>query len=142
MSSQMSRENCARFLAGVHVGVMAVTDGERGPLTTPVWYLYEPGGEVRISTGKNSRKVSLLAQYGRLSLCVQDEKPPYRYVTVEGPVTIEAADLERDIRPLAYRYLGSHDGEQYIESIGGDMAADDEVVIRLCPEHWYSADYG
>jgi len=143
MSFAMSEEIREEFMAGVHVGVLAVADGGRGPLTTPVWYLYEPGGEVRFTTGKKSRKVKLLKQAGRFALCVQDEAPPYKYVTVEGPVTaIAAADLNRDVRPLAYRYLGQEAGEQHVQSIGGEAAADDEVVVRMRPERWYSADYG
>ena len=143
MSSTMSREGCKRFLAGLHVGVLAIADNGRGPLVTPVWYLYEPGGEVHISTARNSRKSRLLEYAGRLTLCVQDEAPPYKYVTIEGPIVrIEAADLERDVRPLAHRYLGKEGGDQYVKSIGGDSAADDEVLICMRPEHWYSADYG
>ena len=41
---------------------------------------------------------------GRVSLCAQDERPPYKYVTVEGPVVMEdATDAER--LELARRYL-------------------------------------
>ena len=43
---------------------------------------------------------------GRFSLCAQDERPPYKYVTVEGPFVIEdASDAER--LELARRYLGA-----------------------------------
>ena len=51
---------------------------------TMVWYSYEPGGEVRIITGRTSRKGKLLECAGRFSLCVQTETLPYKYVSVEG----------------------------------------------------------
>ena len=104
MSLTMTKEEREAFLADVHVGVISVAEDGHGPLTVPVWYSYEPGGEVRIITARASRKGKLLERAGRFSLCAQTETPPYKYVSVEGPiVAIEAADLERDRRPLATR---------------------------------------
>ena len=94
MSYAMSVAEREQFLAGVHVGVLSVDEGEggrgsRAPLAAPVWYDYEPGGLVSVITARGSRKGVALAAAGRMSLCAQDENPPYRYVTVEGPVEIE-----------------------------------------------------
>ena len=75
------------FLAGVHVGILSVDDPGRGPLTVPVWYAYEPGGTVDVITGGQSVKARRLRAAGRFSLCAQIETPPYRYVSVEGPIT-------------------------------------------------------
>ena len=42
----MSQAEREEFLAGVHVGVLSVGAGEgRAPITTPVWYSYQPGGQ-------------------------------------------------------------------------------------------------
>ena len=107
MSFAMTKQEREAFLADVHVGVLSVPEPGRGPLAVPVWYAYEPGGELRLVTGRTSRKGQLLARAGRVSLCSQTETAPYKYVSVEGPiVAIEAADLERDLRLLARRYLG------------------------------------
>ncbi len=143
MSSTMSREKSEAFLAGLHVGILAVAEEGRGPSATPVWYMYVPGGEVRISTQKTSRKLELIKKAGRFTLSVQLAESPYRYVTVEGPlVSLEPTDLERDLRPVAHRYLGEYNGDRYVESIGGDAAADNSILIRMRPERWFSADYG
>src|SRR5690348_6557227 len=102
----MTKEERETFLGELHVGVISIPEEGRGPLTVPVWYSYK-AGEVRISTGRVSRKAKLLNLDVRVSLCVQDEAPPYRYVSVEGLVIgMEPVDLERDLRPLAHRYLG------------------------------------
>src|SRR5690348_3289526 len=106
MATTMTREEREAFLAAVHVGVLSVAQEGRAPLTMPVWYSYTPGGEVHVITGATTRKAHALRAAGRFSLCVQSEAPPYSYVTVEGPVAaIEPVDLERDLRPLARRYL-------------------------------------
>src|SRR5262249_52349375 len=107
MSPIMTKVEREAFLAGVHVGIIGIADEGRGPLTVPIWYAYDAGGDLRIMTGTESRKGRLLTRAGRFSLCVQTETPPYKYVSVEGPiVSTEAADIERDLRPLARRYLG------------------------------------
>ncbi len=142
MSFVMSAEQREQFLAQVHVGVFAVEDNGRGPLAVPVWYLYDPGGEIIIWTGAKSRKARLLEKAGRFSFCVQDENPPYRFVSVEGPVTgIGPASLEELVRPLAVRYLGEEAAASYLESLGGARGVANDYAIRMRPERWYSADF-
>src|SRR5262249_42001404 len=94
MSFALSRKDREAFLAGTHVAVVSVTEAGRGPLTVPVWYRYQPGGEVRIITSGATRKIGLLRAAGRMSLCVQEEAPPFRYVSVEGPVTIQKSESD------------------------------------------------
>ena len=101
MSTAMTKQERESFLADLHVGIISVAEDGRGPLTVPIWYSYEPGGEVRVVTGGTSRKAQLLRTARRFSLCAQTETSPYKYVSVEGPiVAIEPANLERDRRPV------------------------------------------
>jgi nitroimidazol reductase NimA-like FMN-containing flavoprotein (pyridoxamine 5'-phosphate oxidase superfamily) len=142
MSLTMTPQEREDFLSAVHVGIIAISDGGRGPLAVPVWYTYEPGGELQLITGRGSRKGRLLAKAGRFSLCVQSEQPPYKYVSVEGPiVSTTPSDHERDRRPMARRYLGVTNGDRYIEETRTDPAYADNVVIRMRPERWRTADY-
>ena len=142
MASTMNKEEREKFLAEVHGGVIAVADEGRGPLAVPVWYLYEPGGEIAIWTGAKSRKARLLEAAGRVTFCVQDENPPYRYVSVEGPVTaVEQASFTELVRPLAVRYLGEEAAGPYLESMGGADGVAGDIVIRMRPERWHSADF-
>lgn len=139
MSFVMTKEERETFLSEVHVGVIAVAVPERGPYLFPVWYSYEPDGDIIFLTNKGTKKVSLLKDSGRFSLLVQSEAPPYAYVSVEGQiVSIRDADHERDLTPLARRYLGTEDGDVYVEETAGD----EELLIRMRPERWSSADYG
>jgi PPOX class probable F420-dependent enzyme len=140
MSYAMTVAEREQFLAGVHVGVLSVAEnGDRAPLAAPVWYDYQPGGLVSVITARGSRKGVALAAAGRMSLCAQDETPPYRYVTVEGPVEIEELD-PADRLAMARRYLGAEGGDQYVAS--NPDAAGENVMIRMHPEHWLTIDYG
>src|SRR5437870_12730949 len=140
MSLIMTKQEREAFLADVHVGIISISEAGRGPLTVPVWYAYDAGGDLRIMTGRESRKGRLLARAGRFSLCVQTESPPYKYVSVEGPiVAIEEAHLERDLRPLARRYLGPQIGDQYVERTRAEHS--DNVLVRMRPERWLTVDF-
>lgn len=137
----MTRAEREAFLAEAHVGVLALTEEGRAPLTLPIWYGYEPGGELRFVTGRDSRKGRLLTPGARVSLCAQTETPPYKYVSVEGTVAgIEDADLERDVRPLARRYLGPKGGDDYVEYVRTQTGQDD-VLVRVRIVRWLSMDF-
>jgi PPOX class probable F420-dependent enzyme len=137
MPSSMNRSAREEFLAAVHVGVLSVATGDdRGPLSVPVWYIYQPGGTLNVSTGRSTRKAQAIMAAGRFSLCVQDEQPPYKYVTVEGPAAIEdATDAER--LELARRYLGTEGGDAFLAA----TPSNGQVMIRMTPERWVSVDY-
>lgn len=142
MSLKMSKTEREAFLAGVHVGVISIAEPGRGPLTAPIWYGYQPGGELWIVTERGSRKGRLLQSAARFSLCAQSEQPPYKYVSVEGPITtIVPSDVERDERPLARRYLGRELGDRYLESTRGTEARSTNIRVSLRPERWLTTDY-
>lgn len=55
-----------RFLAGIHVGIVAHDTSIAGsPLASPVWYSYEPGGDVVFVTSAGSLKARHLATVKR-----------------------------------------------------------------------------
>ncbi|MFI6348546.1 pyridoxamine 5'-phosphate oxidase family protein [Streptomyces sp. NPDC050560] len=139
----MSRAQRERFLAGTHVAVLGVTDHRTGgsaPLLTPVWYAYEPGGEVLVQTARTAVKARLLRAAGRFSLCVQDEGAPYRYVSVEGPVVGERDPLPESVRTtLVRRYLPEEQVAGYLEATAGQL--DEDVLFHMRPERWRTADF-
>lgn len=138
----MTKAEREAFLGETHIAVISVVDGARGPLTVPVWYRYEPGGDVRFVTGGGSRKAKLIGRAGRLGLCVQTETPPYKYVSIEGRVVVgEPIDFERDIRQVAHRYLGREMGEAYLQMSAGDSSQEANVLVRMTPARWFSVDY-
>ena len=135
--TSMTQQERQDFLADLHVGVLSLSDDSRGPLTVPIWYDYNPGGELWFLTGPDSRKGKLLEVGVHLSLLAQSEDPPYKYVSVEGPVTsIDEANKD-DLLAMAVRYLGTEAGKQYTENseTGGG------VIVRVKPERWLSVDY-
>jgi PPOX class probable F420-dependent enzyme len=129
------------FLAGVHVGVLSAALGAPGrTLAVPVWYDYRPGGLVTVLTGRGSRKAQAIRAAGRFSLCTQDEHPPYRYVSVEGPVVSEEEPSAAERLALARRYLGTAGGDAYVTD--NPDPGRENMAFRMRPEHWLSQDQG
>ena len=132
----MTVDERAAYLADLHVGILSIARDGKGPLALPIWYQFE-GGEVVISMDGNSLKARLLAAAGRASLTVQNEAPPYRYVMVEGPVTI--GHEPHDSLAMATRYLGPEMGAWYVQH---NPSSDESIIVRLRPERWLTCDYG
>jgi nitroimidazol reductase NimA-like FMN-containing flavoprotein (pyridoxamine 5'-phosphate oxidase superfamily) len=142
MDTRMSPDERQAFLAETRVGVISIPEEGRGPLTVPVWYSYQPGGEVRVWTSATSRKAGLLQEAQRISFCVQDTNPPnYRYVSIEGPFTIKPVDLERDIHSMAVRYYGIENGERYFSEVSQSDSWMKDLLVCITPERWLTVDY-
>ena len=59
-------------------------------------------------------------------------------LSISGVTSTRPADIERDIRPMAVRYLGERSGDAYVASVAPKL---NEVRITMRPERWLSQDY-
>ena len=135
--AKMTSDEREQYLADVHVGVIAVERPGRAPLAVPIWYGYSPGGEVLLWTDTESLKHKVIRDAGRFTITVQDEQPPYKYVTAEGDVTgIGPAD-DATVRAIAVRYLGQEAGGQFTD----ENLTPTSIVIRMRTQRWLSTDY-
>lgn len=134
----MSVEEREAFLADLHVGIIGIERPDGPPLTVPIWYSYEPGGDVVVLMDGDSVKGRLIERCGRFSLCAQTEQPPYKYVSVEGPAVIAPSDVERDTRPMARRYLGEAGGDRYTDGV---QPGPNPIRVTMRPARWFTVDY-
>ncbi|WP_062209349.1 pyridoxamine 5'-phosphate oxidase family protein [Streptomyces sp. NBRC 109706] len=130
------------FLAEPHIAAFSVASGraDRAPLTVPIWYQYQPGGDIWILTGRDSRKHRLLTEAGRFTLLVERLEPSIRYVSVEGPVIGVTDGTEAELREISARYLPPEKVEGYVAFALADHGS--QVVVRMRPERWVSSDLG
>jgi hypothetical protein len=137
-SSTKERES---FLAEPHIAAPSVSAGpDRGPLTVPIWYQYEPGGEVWILTEAASRKAQLIEEAGRFSLMVERVAPTTRYVSVEGPVTRTIPETDELLLEITERYLPPGQVQDYPKRARAELGA--QIVIHMRPQRWLSSDLG
>ena len=137
MSLVMTAQEREEFLAGVHICVVAVNREGRAPLAVPIWYDYTPGGEVLLWIDRGSVKETVIRAAGRISICAQVEEAPYRYATVEGPVTMDGAPTAEQALAIAGRYLPAEAAAGYVKEKLGESS----LLVRMHPEKWLSTDY-
>lgn len=145
MPDRMTVAEREAFLSDVRVGVFSVASDrpDRAPVSAPVWYDFSPDtGVVTIMMNAKSRKGVALEAAQRFVLVVQSETLPYRYVTVEGPLSeVRRPDTEKDLLPLAVRYLGEEGGRAYAKEWEAAGGADTDLVYLMTPTHWNTADF-
>jgi len=128
------------FLAGVHIGIISISDEGRGPLSVPTWYAYDAGGNLRIMTGRESQKGQLLARAGRFSRCVQTETPPYKYASVEVPSCLVKRGYRARSAPPRPSLSGRKNGDR-CEETRNLPTHSDNLLIRMRPQRWLTTDY-
>jgi PPOX class probable F420-dependent enzyme len=117
---------------GTRTGKLATTRKDGRPHVVPIWFLLD-GDELVFNTGASTVKGRSLARTGQASLCVDDETPPFAFVTVSGPVTISSDPDE--LLGWATRIAARYMGEQRAEEFGRRNAVEGELVVRLRAEH-------
>jgi len=145
MPRQLTERERQEFLAGPHIGVLSVaSDDDRPPLTVPVWYGYRPGGNVSFFTGtqgRKARKTKLIQESGVLSLAVQREKFPYRYVTVEGTVIqIDRPPSAEQMFAVVRRYLPEEAAQGFVKA-ELELPGSELVLFTIRPDRWLTADF-
>jgi PPOX class probable F420-dependent enzyme len=121
--------------AGTRTGKLATTRRDGRPHVVPIWFVLD-GDEVVFNTGAGTVKGRSLARTGWASMCVDDERPPYSFVTVSGPVRI-SADLA-EMLPYATRIGARYMGEELAEQFGRRNAVEGELLVRLRAEHVFA----
>lgn len=139
MPSRMNPQERERFLRGRHVAVLITTDAEGRSVPTPIWYMYRDG-LLYFRTDEDSAKVANVRRDPRVSVCVQEERPPYKAVIVHG-----SADVQDDPGWLAdatpRHYLGFIGGIGYKQAAQSAIEVGPAVAIVVTPERYATWDY-
>ena len=83
-------------------------------------------------TGRRSRKAAAIRSAGQSGLCVQDDRPPCRYVSVEGPALSEEEPDPAGRLVMACRHLGAAGGDRYVAD--NPDPGRENVAFRMRPE--------
>jgi PPOX class probable F420-dependent enzyme len=135
----MSRHERERFLAGRRVAVLVTIAPDGQPVPTPIWYVYRDGA-FYFRTADTSAKLANVRSNPRVSICVQDERPPYRAVTAHGPASIEP-ELPWLAHGIPRRYLGAIGAFAYNRVSRARVERGAEVTIVVRPDRVTTIDY-
>jgi PPOX class probable F420-dependent enzyme len=135
----MSDAEVTAFLdSPVRPGLLATVRADGRPHVAPVWFdVDESDGSIVFNTGADTVKGRNLRRTGRAALCVQDDRPPFSFVTIDGVVSIEE-DIEL-VRSWAARIGGRYMGADRAEEYGERNGVPGELLVRLSPDHVVAA---
>lgn len=128
----MSHAEWREFVsAGTRTGKLATTRADGRPHVMPIWFVLD-GDDVVLMTGADTVKGRNLQRTGWASLCVDDERPPFAFVTLTGPVSI-STDVD-EMLPWSIRIARRYMGEEQAEAFGRRNAVPGELLVRLRAE--------
>jgi PPOX class probable F420-dependent enzyme len=132
MTTQMSDSQWRDFIQqGTRTGKLATVRVDGSPHIAPVWFVVD-GDDLVFTTGKATVKGRALVRDGRATLCVDDENPPYAFVTVRGRVRL-IEDLD-EMRLWAARIAERYVGKELAAAYGDRNAGAGELLVRLPTE--------
>jgi len=127
----MTPEQARAFLrVGTRTAKVATMTRDGRPHVVPVWFVLD-GDDVVFTTHETSVKGRALRRDPRVSLCVDDERPPYSFVTVHGTASIDTDldELRRWATAIGGRYMGANRAEEF----GQRNAVPSELLVRVTP---------
>lgn len=132
---RLSRDQCLAFLrAPVRPALLATTRADGGPHVAPVWYDVDDDDTILFNTGADTVKGKAIRRTGKVALCVQDEAPPFSFVSVEGDATV-IDDLDQ-VRAWAARIGGRYMGADRADEFGARNGVPGELLVRVTPRRF------
>jgi hypothetical protein len=135
----MSEAEVRSFLTALpaRTGKLATVRADGRPHIAPIWYDVDDDGSLVFNTGESTVKGRNIRREPRVSLCVDDDRPPFSFVVVEGVAEIseDLVEVRRWASRLGGRYMGADRAEEY----GSRNGVAGELVVRVRPERVVSA---
>src|SRR3712207_2287666 len=130
MHPMTSDETRAFLLEGTRTAALATVRADGRPHVAPIWFTLD-GEDLLFNTGANTVKGANLRRDGRVALMVDDEEPPFAFVSIEGDVSL-SDDLET-MRQWATRIAARYMGEDQADAYGRRNAVPGELLVRVRP---------
>jgi PPOX class probable F420-dependent enzyme len=123
----------AFLMEGTRTAKLAVVRKDGSPLVTPVWFLVDSDGTIVFTTGKGTAKGRALERDPRVSICVEDDRPPFAFVRVDGVAELseDPAELQLWATQIAERYMGKERAREFGERNG----VPGELLVRVRRTH-------
>ena len=128
----MNQNEINEFLKrGTYTGKLGTINKDGSPHITPIWFILDENEHIIFTTYYKSLKAKNIVRNPRVSICVDDQMPPFSFVIVNGIAKIMAnsKDLLIWTTKIAERYMGKELSLNY----GKRNAVEGELIIEVIP---------
>ncbi|MEV7482085.1 PPOX class F420-dependent oxidoreductase [Streptomyces halstedii] len=129
MAHHMTQDEWRAFLSeGTRTGKVATVRADGSPHIAPVWFLLD-GDDLVFNTGAETVKGRNLARDGRVSVCVDDDRPPFAFAVVQGHAELseDLVEVQEWATRIAARYVGQDAAEEF----GARNGVAGELLVRV-----------
>jgi PPOX class probable F420-dependent enzyme len=119
------------MLDRARTAVLATVRADGRPHVAPIWFDLD-GDMLVFTTGENTVKGRNMRRDPRVSLCIDEEEPPFHFVAIEG--TSELAAGDPDLLYWATRIGGRYMGPDRADEYGRRNAVEGELLVRVAPQ--------
>jgi PPOX class probable F420-dependent enzyme len=128
----MTQDEIRSFLMDTaRTGKLATVRPDGRPHVAPIWFTMD-GDDLLFNTWHTSVKAKNMQHDNRVSLCVDEEVPPFSFIVIEGTVTLTdppAAERVKWAGEIGGRYMGADRAAEFGERNG----VEGELLVRLTP---------
>jgi len=126
----------AQLLEGPNLARLAYTGLDARPRVVPIWFTVLDTDIVMI-TGPKAAKVRALEANNAVALTIDDARPPYKVLLIEGDASLEHVDgIAPEYQKITRRYLGAA-ADAYL----AQLRIKRQVRIRVRPLRWRIFDF-
>ncbi len=130
MREMTDAETKTFLMTGTRTGKLAWVSQTGAPHVAPIWFILD-GDDIIFNTHSDSGKGKALKREGRASLVVDEEKPPFAFVKIDGTITFEDDLLK--VRTVATEIGRRYMGPERAEEFGKRNGVSGEKIVRLTP---------
>lgn len=107
---------------------LGVVRKDGSPHVSPVWVTLD-GEDIIFMTSQNSLKGKAILRDGRVSICFDDERPPFAFLTIAGTAATsrDPGELLAWGTKIGGRYMGESNGAKF----GERNAVPGELLVRV-----------
>ena len=137
--AEMSKAEIAKFLMqGTFTGKLATVKKDGSSHVVPIWFVLDSEntrrkvGNIIFTTSESSTKANNIRQDNRVSICVDDQVPPFSFVTIFGIAKIypyKRKEVLKWATKIAERYMGKSNAEAY----GRRNSEEGLIIVRIKP---------
>ena len=119
------------LMRGTYTAKLGTINKDGSPHITPIWFILDENDHIIFTTYFKSLKAKNLVRNPKVSICVDDQVPPFSFVIVNGIAKImtNSKDFLIWTTKIAERYMGKELSLDY----GKRNAVEGELIIKVIP---------